>query len=304
MQSAIHDFLGSDFNLRTNVPLAPYTTYRIGGPAEVFVETGREEDILRLVQLCRKHSIPLTILGLGSNVLVPDEGIEGLVLRVVDPGAKPELDGDVLDCPAACSDETLARFAASHGCAGFGFLYDIPGAVGGAIVQNAAMDVSIADKLLDVTFVDARGELRRLPLDSLHMGYRTSLFKHEWGVVLGARFDVSERKPPEELHASMEAVRTTRRSKYPMEFPNCGSVFKRPEGDYAGRLIEAAELGGLRVGGAAVSTKHHNFIVNDRNATAEDIRRLVEEVRTRVRERFDVELERELIYLSGKGILP
>ncbi len=304
MTSTIQNYLGDAFDLRTNVALAPYTTYRIGGPAEAFVETGREEDILRLVQQCHKHSIPLTILGLGSNVLVPDEGIEGLVLRIVDHSSRPTLDGDVLDVPAACSDETFAHFAASNGVPGFGFLYDIPGTIGGAIVQNAAMDASIADRLLDVTFLDSKGNLHQLPRESLHMGYRTSLFKLEWGVVLRARFHVSERQPPEELLASMEAVKKKRRSKYPMEFPNCGSVFKRPEGDYAGRLIEAAELGGLRIGGAAVSTKHHNFIINDQNATAEDIRRLVEEVRCKVKERFGVDLERELIYLSQRGNLP
>ncbi len=287
--------------IRRNVSLADATTYKIGGPAELFLQTGDEKDIIAAVRACIRHEIPLTVLGAGSNVLAPDRGIEGLVLRVYDDGLMPFMRDETIACSAGVTDKNLAEFACKNAIGGYEFLFDIPGTVGGAIVQNAGTnDGQIADRLIDVRYIDRAGEIVTMSVEQLNMGYRHSVFKDEGGAILFARFKKGPEEKPEAIRAKMEEIRKTRWSKFPMECPNCGSVFKRPPGDYAGRLIQEAGLGGFRIGGAMVSPLHRGFIVNTGSATEKDVKAVAAHVRDTVMDKFGVKLERELIYLPEK----
>jgi UDP-N-acetylmuramate dehydrogenase len=295
--------LGISGSVEGGVPLAGLTSYGIGGPAEVLVEIASVDDALRVLGEARRLGAPVTVLGAGSNVLVPDEGIAGLTLRVAGRVSGVSVDGGVLTVAAGSSDRQLASSAAQAGITGFEFLEDIPGSVGGGLVQNAeAWGDAISDHLVEVTAAGLDGTLRTLRRPAIEFGYRTSTFKTAGDlVVLEARFAPPGRDDPARIAGRMDELRAKRHERYPLDLPSCGSVFKRPTGDYPGRLIEKAGLGGLRVGGACVSTKHHNFIVNVGGASARDVRTLVGMVRERVLETSGIALERELVYLGPGG---
>lgn len=293
--------LGLQGSVSAAVPLAGMTTYGIGGPAEVLVEPGSAGDAAALVGDVRRAGAPLCVIGAGSNVLVPDEGLSGVVLRIGEGMGGVAVHGGVITAGAGTSDRDLALHAARAGITGFEFLEDIPGTVGGGLVQNAgAWGESISDHLVDVTVVDASGGIRTMDSGSLQFGYRDSTFKRQGDLlVVEVRFAPPGRDDPEKILGRMDELRARRHGRYPLDRPSCGSVFKRPSGDFAGRLIEEAGLGGLRCGAAVVSTKHHNFIVNEGGATARDVRTLVMMVREKVHEKFGVRLERELVYLGS-----
>ncbi len=292
--------MGIDGRAGGMVPLVDLTSYRIGGPAEVLVEPASIRDVALVVGLARRLGAPLAVLGGGSNVLVPDAGLPGITLRVAAGLAGAVLEGDVIRARAGTPDRDLANLAASAGMTGFEFLEDIPGTVGGGLVQNAeAWGDSISAHLLEVTFVEPSGSVRVLGREDLGFGYRDSTFKQEPGlVIVEAAFRPPGRDDPAAIGLKMDALREKRHSRYPLECPSCGSVFKRPAGDFAGRLIEQAGLGGLRCGNASVSRQHHNFIVNDGNATARDVLDVIERVRDGVEARFGVRLELELVLLG------
>jgi len=287
--------------IRFNVALSDLTTYKIGGPAQMLLETTDANDIVAAVRMCVRHKIPLTVLGAGSNVLAPDKGIKGLVLRIYSEQLLPSLRGDFIESNAAVTDENLALFASEQNISGFEFIYDVPGTIGGAIMQNVGTnDHQIKDFLIDATYIDKKCEIVTRPVSELGMGYRTSLLKEEWGLILSARFKRGPSEESEIIRVRMEEIRKIRRSKFPVEFPNCGSVFKRPPGDYAGRLIQEAGLGGFSVGNAMVSPRHRGFIVNMGGAGAEEGKAVAAHVQTVVKEKFGVHLERELIFLSER----
>lgn len=290
--------IGGD--VREDVPLAGLTTFEIGGPAEVLVEPASVRDAARVLEEVARIGAPVTILGGGSNVLAPDEGLEGVVLRLGERMAGLTVEDGIVTVQAGARDRDLAMAAARASITGFEFLEDIPGTVGGGLVQNAeAWGDCISDHLIEVTVLDLRGRIRRMERAELFFGYRDSTFKREGDLlVVEARFRPEGRDDPGSIVRRMDELRDKRHARYPLDRPNCGSVFKRPEGDFAGRLIEEAGLGGLSVGGARVSLRHHNFIVNTSGATAEDVRALVEMVTSRVEERSGVKLERELVYLG------
>ena len=284
-----------------DAPLAAHTTYRIGGPAAVLLTPASVEDVVAASRWAHEHDIPLVTLGHGSNVLAPDAGINALVLKLGAPFDAITVMGDTITAQAGASDEQLALAAADAGLAPFAWLYDIPGTVGGAVAQNAGMfDWDLSQVLRKVRHVSPTGELLNTPADEIELGYRTSAFKHrlQGHVIVEATFHALERGEPARLRAAGEEIRQQRQSKYPLQYPNCGSVFKRPPGNYAGRLIEAAGCGGLTIGQAMVSPKHRNFIANLGGATAADVKALVAEIQRRVHEHSGVLLERELVYLE------
>ncbi len=288
-------------DIRFNVALSDLTTYKIGGPAQMLLETADANDIIAAVRICARYKIPLTVLGAGSNVLAPDSGIEGLVLRIYSDQLLPTLRGEFIESNAATTDENLALFASAHNIPGFEYIYDIPGAVGGAIMQNVGTnDHQIKDFLIDVTYIDKTCGIVTKPVHELGMRYRTSLFKEEWGLVLSARFKRGSNEESKIIRARMEKIRETRRNKFPMEYPNCGSVFKRPPGDYAGRLIQEAGLSGFKIGHAMVSPRHRGFIVNMGGAGADEVKAVAAHVQAIVLDKFGVQLERELVYLSKR----
>lgn len=285
--------------VRRDTPLAALTTYAVGGPADILVEPRDAHDVQVALEVCRELGVPVTVIGAGSNLLVADEGIRGVVLRVADCLDSIDIDDDILTVGAGRTDGTLADTVAEAGIDGFAFLADLPGAVGGAIVMNAGNnDGEVADVLLDVTWVDSSGRRRTTLAAECELDYRHSVFRDIDAVLVGARFRADRRAAPASLRERNAAIREARAGKFPTERANCGSVFKRPTGDYAGRLIQAAGCKGLQVGRAQVSHKHAGFIVNLGGAKAADIRALIEEVQRRVEDHAGVRLEREVIYLG------
>ncbi len=281
--------------------LREYTTYRVGGPAEALVVPRDSGDLERVCLFATGEGIPLTILGAGSNVIAPDGGIEGIV--TVAPVREPSLvvsDGGAVAVESGMMLDDLIRSAADRGLGGLTALAGIPGTAGGALVMNAGTnDGNISDHLESVTVIGRAGSRETIPAGRLRFGYRSSDLAGMDAVILGASF----RLPPgvrDEIIEEVECILRERNSRFPHDLPSAGSVFKRPEGDFAGRLIEESGCKGMRVGGAAISGIHANFIVNIGDATSADIVDLIGLVREKVRERSGITLELEQILLPQK----
>ncbi len=275
-------------------PLAPYTSFRIGGPARLLALPEKEAELSGLLQFVHAYAVPLRILGGGSNVLIPDEGIDALVVRLpADGGIRVE--GRNITVAAGCSKAALAQAAASAGLSGLEFAHGIPGTVGGGIRMNAgAYGGEMCGVVQSVTALDPQGQAHFLVNEELKFSYRHSFFSENPGwIITSAKFMLMP-DDPEVIYARMRELAARRREKQPLEYPSAGSVFKRPEGYFAGKLIEDAGLKGLTIGGAQVSQKHAGFIINRGGATAQDVRRLVSEIQETVYVRFGVKLECEI----------
>ncbi len=285
--------------LKADEPLAPYTSFRIGGPAQWFLRVDTVEDLKEAVHVARRARVPFRVLGGGSNVLVSDEGVEGLVIlnRSKRFSVRPGPDGLRLVVDSGVSLPWLAGQLAQGGIGGLEWTIGIPGTVGGAVVQNAgAWGQEIKSRLLWVEWLDRQGHLETVDAERLNLGYRHSLLLEfppaERPIVLRAAFRV-DRETPEAVQRRLRRYILRRTSSQP-RMPSGGSTFRNPPGDYAGRLLEAVGLKGYRIGNAQFSTKHANFIVNLGGATAADVMALIELARQRVREQFGVELELEI----------
>jgi UDP-N-acetylmuramate dehydrogenase len=279
--------------LRAACPLAPHTTWRIGGPAELLGTPADREDLRLAVAWASDRGVPWRVLGNGSNLLVRDEGVRGLVLRVRKVLDEIHADGPRLVAGGGASLSAVARRAAALGLAGLEFGAGIPGTIGGAIVMNAGWhEYEIGNVVASVEYLEATGAGREYERAACDFGYRRSRFRGRGGVVLGATLVLA---PDEgaQIEERMDRFAASRKANQPTELPSCGSVFLKPEGDFAGRLIEAAGLKGLRVGDMQVSTRHANFFVNLGRATAADALALVERVEDEVARRFGVRLVRE-----------
>ncbi|MCL6429554.1 MAG: UDP-N-acetylmuramate dehydrogenase [Anaerolineae bacterium] len=287
---------GSEERVHRHVPLAPYTTYRIGGPADLVYEATTAPELQQAWQLAHEHGVSCLVLGRGSNVLVADKGVRGLVILNRCSGLKVD-PGGVLTVASGTLLSEVAERTASEGWAGLEWSVGIPGSVGGAIVGNAGAHGGYVGDVLEAVTVLDHGEVRTLARPELGMGYRTSLFKtipnhNGRPVILEATFAL---RPADSrvLRRQMAEWLQWRVDRHPQE-PSAGSVFKRTAQYPAGFLIEQADLKGRRRGGAQVSPRHANFIVNLGVATAEDVRALLEEVRETVEARFGVRLELEI----------
>jgi len=286
--------------LREGEPLASRTSFGIGGPAEFFIETGSPQSIELALEGCHLRGIPCMLLGAGTNLLIADAGIEGLVMRVVNRDY--EIDGTRIRAGAGLKMMRLARVAADADLRGFEFGIGVPGTVGGAVYQNAGC----WGKELREVLVEARGfqpgaDRRTWRPDDLAFGYRTSALRDgplHGSLVIDATIKL-ERGDGEEAKRLMTKLTNERNQTQPIKTKNCGSVFKNPPGDSAGRLIQAAGLKGAREGAAVISQLHGNFIVNEGGAKAADVAALIERARAEVMRRFGVELERE-VELVGK----
>jgi UDP-N-acetylmuramate dehydrogenase len=291
--------------LAETVPVAPLTTFGIGGPARWLASTSDVEDIQAIIRVCRKLGIALYVLGAGSNVLVPDEGIDGVVLVLTRGLSGLSMESDMMRCQAGVRDEALSLCAWSHGIAGYEWLFDIPGSVGGAVYMNAGCNEGdMAGLVLQVTWLDIRGEVRVSDPADLNFGYRHSRFHDSPGLVVEALLRADTRDDPAAIRARMETSRATRKSKFPPESLCAGSVFKRPPGHFAGKLIEDAGCGGMTVGDAMVSPKHKGFIVNRGAATARDVKALMEQVSGRVLRQFGIRLEPEVVSFEETPFIP
>ncbi|HEX5041352.1 MAG TPA: UDP-N-acetylmuramate dehydrogenase [Candidatus Polarisedimenticolaceae bacterium] len=282
--------------LRLEEPLAPYTTWRIGGPAEILAVPRDRDDLILAVRWAREQGLPWRVLGNGSNLLVPDAGVRGLVLhlrKVLDDVA---WDGTRVRAGAGVLLPVLAHLAARRGLAGLEFGAGIPGTLGGALVMNAGWHQwEIGPSVEDVTWLSPEGGMRVLDNEACAFRYRGSFFREHGGILVEAALTLTADDDPPSLLARVESFAASRKANQPTELPSCGSVFLKPEGDFAGRLIEAAGLKGYRVGGIEVSPKHANFFVNVGGGTAADVLALVEHVERVVLERLGVRLTREFV---------
>ncbi len=280
-------------------PMSKHTTFRIGGPADLFLTPGRVEEIAELCRLLRQLEIPYLVLGNGSNVLVGDGGIRGAVIQLGNCFAECEVMGNSLKAQAGIKLSRLAGVALENGLTGLEFAAGIPGSFGGALFMNAgAYDGEMSQVVEEVTYLDAEGHVKTATHEECCFGYRTSIFsKNPELIVLDATVKL-EQGNKKEIREKMDDLAQRRVSKQPLHLPSAGSTFKRPEGHFAGKLIQDAGLMGFRIGGAAVSDKHAGFVVNDQGATAKDVRQLMEEVQNRVYQAYGVMLEPEVRFVG------
>ena len=279
-------------------PMARHTTFRIGGPADYFVELGSIEQIRAAIQVCREENLPWFVLGRGSNLLVSDKGYREVILSIYKDFQKTEIQGETVTVQAGVLLTTLSGKVLDASLTGLEFASGIPGTIGGAVVMNAgAYGGEMKDIVRKVTVLDQDGEVRTLTCGEMQFGYRTSLAKKKGYIVLGAELTLKQGEK-EKIREEMQALKAKRIEKQPLEFPSAGSTFKRPEGYFAGKLIMDAGLRGAAVGGAQVSEKHCGFVVNTGNATAADVRELMRQVQGKVQEQFGVHLEPEVRFLG------
>lgn len=288
----------STLELREEAPLHAFTSLKAGGSVRVLATARDEEALRRALALARERALPYVVLGAGSNVLVPDGLLEAVVIRLAGSYRDIAIDGTVATAGAAAKTGQVARRLQKEGLAGFAFAAGIPGTIGGAVVMNAGYSSrSMQDVLLDVRLLAPDGSIGVATREELGLAYRTSRLRSSAEIVLEARISLEHGDPgaiAEEIRRGDEHRARTQ----PLDAPSCGSVFKNPAGDHAGRLIEAAGLKGTRIGGAVVSSVHANFFVTQPGSPASDVLRLVELVRERVLAASGVELEPEVIRLE------
>ena len=278
-------------------PLSAHTTFGIGGPADVFVVPETATELAECVSACKEAGVDFFVLGKGSDLLVADDGYRGVIVSL-DGLAAIEREGDGLVCGAGAALKDVAERACEEGLSGFEFACGIPGSIGGACFMNAgAYDGCMADVLESVEVLTKDGDVVRLGVEDLELGYRTSRIRTERMVVLTARLRLVP-GDKRAIRAKMDDLTARREEKQPLEYGSAGSTFKRPEGHFAGKLIMDAGLKGYRVGGAAVSTKHAGFVVNLGGATASDVRAVIAHVQDEVARQFGVRLEPEVRFLG------
>ena len=275
-------------------PMKNHTTFRIGGNAEVFAAPDTADGVERVLQICREENIPCTVIGNGSNLLVGDRGVCGVVLQIYRNYASIRIEGTDLYVQAGALLGQTAAAAAREGLTGLEFASGIPGTIGGAAAMNAgAYGGEMKDVLVWVKAIDRDGYVRQYAAAELELGYRTSRIQKEALVVLEVKLTLQQGDPVK-IRERMEELKEQRVAKQPLEYPSAGSTFKRPEGYFAGKLIMDAGLRGFSVGDAQVSEKHCGFVINRGNATAADVMALVSQVQTIVEEKFGVQLELEV----------
>ncbi len=281
-------------NVRINEPMKNHTTFKIGGPAQYYVTPESVTQIQEVVSLCRDMNIPLHVIGNGSNILVGDDGVDGVVLALFNTFSDYEIKDNVITAQAGMSLIKLAVIALREGLTGLEFASGIPGSVGGAVYMNAgAYDGQMKDVVTSVTVLDEAGNIRILGRDELDMGYRTSAVAKHNMIVLQVIIELKAGNK-EQIKDRMNQLSELRKQKQPLEYPSAGSTFKRPEGYFAGKLIADAGLKGYSIGGAAVSEKHAGFVVNMGGATAKDVVELTDYIKKRIMEQFGVTLELEV----------
>ena len=281
-------------NVRINEPMKNHTTFKIGGPAQYYVTPESVTQIQEVVSLCRDVNIPLHVIGNGSNILVGDDGVDGVVLALFNTFSDYEIKDNVITAQAGMSLIKLAVVALREGLTGLEFASGIPGSVGGAVYMNAgAYDGQMKDVVTSVTVLDEAGNIRILGRDELDMGYRTSAVAKHNMIVLQVIIELKA-GDKEQIKDRMNQLSELRKQKQPLEYPSAGSTFKRPEGYFAGKLIADAGLKGYSIGGAAVSEKHAGFVVNMGGATAKDVVELTDYIKKRIIEQFGVTLELEI----------
>ena len=286
--------LGEQVEILVAEPMKNHTTFRIGGPADALALPKTPEEVAEVVRFCHEHAQPYYVLGNGSNLLVSDEGYRGLVLQLYRNFNDIQVNGETITVQSGAMLAAVARTAYQTGLTGLEFASGIPGTIGGAVVMNAgAYGGEMKNVLKEVTVLTKEGEVLVIPAKALELGYRTSVIPKNGWIVLGAVLQL-KKGDQEQILARMEELKEQRITKQPLDLPSAGSTFKRPEGYFAGKLIQDAGLMGYSIGGAMVSDKHAGFVVNKGGATAKDVLDLIKYVQDTVEEKFGVKLEPEV----------
>ena len=287
-------------SILTDEPMSRHTTFRVGGPADFFVTPKAKEEVRDVIRICKEAGMPYYIIGNGSNLLVSDAGYRGVIVQIYKEMNEVKVEGDLVKAQAGALLSGIAAKALGAELSGFEFASGIPGTIGGACVMNAgAYGGEMKDVLESVTVLTGEGKIIELGRNELELGYRTSVIAKKGYIVLGAVLKL-ERGDGEKIKTYMDELKEKRVTKQPLEYPSAGSTFKRPEGYFAGKLIEDAGLRGFQVGGAQVSEKHCGFVINRDHATAAEIMELMRQVQIRVKENSGVDLEPEVKRLGDE----
>lgn len=285
-------------NVLTDEPMRQHTTFRIGGPADFFVTPRLAEQIVQILDVCRREAVPYYIIGNGSNLLVGDGGVRGVVIQIYKKYNAIQIEGTRIKAQAGAMLSAVSRRAEEAQLTGLEFASGIPGTVGGAAVMNAgAYGGEMKNVLVAAKVLTSEGEIRTISAEEMKLGYRTSVFKEKDYIVLDVILEL-QKGDGEQIRAAMEELKERRVSKQPLEYPSAGSTFKRPEGYFAGKLIQDAGLRGYRVGNAQVAEKHCGFVINRGDATAKEVMQLIREVQQKVKEEFQVNLETEVKFMG------
>lgn len=294
MEQLLRELAENGIAVQPDEPMRRHTTFLVGGPADLFITPAGPAELAKALSLCRKAEVPYIVIGNGSNLLVSDSGVRGAVIRTGHAMSIVETEGCVVRAQAGASLSLIAAKAKAAGLAGFEFASGIPGSLGGAIVMNAgAYGGEMAQVVSSVTVLTADGTFKEIPAADMDFGYRKSCVPENGYTVISASLRLT---PGDSRHIGerMDELAAARRSKQPLEYPSAGSTFKRPAGNFAGKLIMETGLAGFSVGGACVSPKHCGFVINTGGASAQDIYTLCMEVRRAVFERTGIMLELEV----------
>ncbi|MCW3789992.1 UDP-N-acetylmuramate dehydrogenase [Paenibacillus sp. LS1] len=283
--------------VKFNEPLKNHTFIKIGGNADILIHPTTIDEITKIVEIANIHQLPLTVIGKGSNVIIKDGGIRGVTISL-SHFDQIKVNEDSMIAQSGVDIIDVSRLALEHNLTGLEFACGIPGSTGGALYMNAgAYGGQIADVVERATVITKDGKVLEIPREEMKFGYRNSLFKMDHYIILEAEFGLKKGNK-DDIASKMKELTFLRESKQPLEYPSCGSVFKRPEGHFAGKLIQDCNLQGTRIGGAEISMKHAGFIVNVDHATAQDYMDLIQFIQKKVYDTFHVELETEVIFLG------
>lgn len=275
-------------------PMSGHTTFRTGGPADIFIMPESLEEVKASIEILQKHQVPILVIGNGSNLLVSDKGIRGAVVHIGSRMSEITIDGEIINAQGGVLLSTLSAKAAENSLTGLEFASGIPGSLGGAITMNAgAYGGEMKDVLVSADVLTKELEVKTVTVEDLHLSYRHSILPEEEYILLNATLRLKKGNL-NEIKIKMKELGEQRREKQPLQFPSAGSTFKRPEGYFAGKLIQDADLKGKSIGGAQVSEKHAGFVVNKGNATTQDILDLISFCQQTVFEKFGVSLETEV----------
>ncbi|EJT6153898.1 UDP-N-acetylmuramate dehydrogenase [Clostridium perfringens] len=291
-----YKLLGEFYNeedITVDSPMSEHIYFRVGGPADILVTPVNEEQVVNTLKLCREYNVPYFILGNGSNILVKDGGISGVVIKF-NKLNKITTDGNCVTAQSGALLKDVSKAALENNLRGFEFACGIPGSIGGAVFMNAgAYDGEMAHVIKSARVIDENCNIKNLTKEELELGYRSSIVMKKGYVVIEATVEL-ESGEYASIKDKIDDLTNRRESKQPLEYPSAGSTFKRPEGYFAGKLIQDSGLKGFSIGGAAVSEKHSGFVINKGGATAKDVLDVIAHVQKTVKENFDVELHTEV----------
>lgn len=297
MYTDLHRIIPAEI-IKLNEPMWKHTSFEIGGPVDVMVIPQNSEQVIKVAAWCRAKEIPLFIFGMGSNLLVREKGIHGVAIKIGNGLNKVVVQGDQIIAEAGISLAELSSIAAENALSGLEFAEGIPGSLGGAVVMNAgAYQGEMKNIVSEVTVIDGKGDQQILTNQELNFDYRRTILQNSDLILITVCLNL---KPDarEKIKNRMAEFQQQRRQKQPLELPSAGSVFRRPQGFYVGPMLEQLGLKGFTIGGAQVSEKHAGFIVNIGNATADDVINLIAYIRNMVGEKFDIELQTEILVVG------